>query len=278
MVDGVNRRQGGQWKAEEQGGESARDKGVPEIAMAVMESTGGVDLGVKVGSTSGRNLEPPSADSLHESHGPGKVTDPQPSSSALLPPMEQDTEPQQLQRPAAMARMVDTNQLHNGIPLVRPHPDPTVFNAKVPQHRFLPLGQAVDHVPSDAAGGGMQGLQGNGAMAGAARSNGSGVGRDGDVPGEGFRKDIRDLEELLSKLNPMAEEFVPSSVVNHRGPHVGTDGNVGSGYAHNMQHDAIGNGNSDGIGHGGRRVSLLNLLCIYELLSLLVSSSRTKTF
>ncbi|CAA7410710.1 unnamed protein product [Spirodela intermedia] len=149
--------------------------------------------------------------------------------------------------------MVDTNLSQDGIPLVRPHSDPTVFNAKVPQHRFLPLGQAVDHVPSDAAGTGTQGVQGNGAMAAAARSNSCGVGRDGDVPGEGFRKDIRDLEELLSKLNPMAEEFVPSSVVTHRGPHVGTDGNVGSGYADNMQHDTISNGNSDGIGHGGRR-------------------------
>lgn len=41
------------------------------------------------------------------------------------------------------------------------------------------------------------------------RSVGSSV---GDVSDEGFRKDMRDLAELLSKLNPMAEEFVPSSL------------------------------------------------------------------
>ncbi|KAI7738205.1 hypothetical protein M8C21_027158 [Ambrosia artemisiifolia] len=29
--------------------------------------------------------------------------------------------------------------------------------------------------------------------------------------GDGFKKEIRDLEEMLSKLNPMAEEFVPNN-------------------------------------------------------------------
>ncbi|XP_073140034.1 polyadenylate-binding protein-interacting protein 12-like [Henckelia pumila] len=33
-----------------------------------------------------------------------------------------------------------------------------------------------------------------------------------DDEGEGFKKEIRDLEEMLSKLNPMAEEFVPPSL------------------------------------------------------------------
>ncbi|KAL8233076.1 hypothetical protein R6Q57_002854 [Mikania cordata] len=37
------------------------------------------------------------------------------------------------------------------------------------------------------------------------------TGGDGDG-GDGFKKEIRDLEEMLSKLNPMAEEFIP----NHR--------------------------------------------------------------
>ncbi|XP_071929295.1 polyadenylate-binding protein-interacting protein 12-like [Coffea arabica] len=38
-----------------------------------------------------------------------------------------------------------------------------------------------------------------------------------DDGGEGFKREIRDLEEMLSKLNPMAEEFVPPSLaaVNH---------------------------------------------------------------
>lgn len=31
----------------------------------------------------------------------------------------------------------------------------------------------------------------------------------------GFKQDMRDLEELLSKLNPMAAEFVPPSQINH---------------------------------------------------------------
>lgn len=30
--------------------------------------------------------------------------------------------------------------------------------------------------------------------------------------GEGFKREMRDLEEMLSKLNPMAEEFVPPSL------------------------------------------------------------------
>ncbi|KAK9665168.1 hypothetical protein RND81_14G094900 [Saponaria officinalis] len=33
--------------------------------------------------------------------------------------------------------------------------------------------------------------------------------------GEGFKKEIRDLEEKLSKLNPMAKEFVPPSLSNY---------------------------------------------------------------
>lgn len=30
----------------------------------------------------------------------------------------------------------------------------------------------------------------------------------------GFKKEIRDLEEMLSKLNPMAEEFIPNNQRN----------------------------------------------------------------
>lgn len=33
-----------------------------------------------------------------------------------------------------------------------------------------------------------------------------------DDGGEGFKREMRDLEEMLSKLNPMAEEFVPPSL------------------------------------------------------------------
>lgn len=35
---------------------------------------------------------------------------------------------------------------------------------------------------------------------------------NGGGDGDGFKKEMRDLEELLSKLNPMAEEFVPPSL------------------------------------------------------------------
>ncbi|KAK4489794.1 hypothetical protein RD792_000435 [Penstemon davidsonii] len=41
----------------------------------------------------------------------------------------------------------------------------------------------------------------------------------GDDDGEGFKREMRDLEEMLSKLNPMAEEFVPPSLVGGGGHH-----------------------------------------------------------
>ncbi|KAL1813678.1 hypothetical protein ACET3Z_023743 [Daucus carota] len=41
---------------------------------------------------------------------------------------------------------------------------------------------------------------------------------DDDDGGEGFKKEMRDLQEMLSKLNPMAQEFVPPSFVNNYGP------------------------------------------------------------
>lgn len=48
-------------------------------------------------------------------------------------------------------------------------------------------------------------------------SNGNGVPQEkkmneNDDGGEGFKREMRDLEEMLSKLNPMAEEFVPPSL------------------------------------------------------------------
>ncbi|WJX40587.1 Poly(A) RNA polymerase cid13 [Trifolium repens] len=41
--------------------------------------------------------------------------------------------------------------------------------------------------------------------------------RNGENGGESFKREMRDLEELLSKLNPMAEEFVPPSLTNNQG-------------------------------------------------------------
>lgn len=67
--------------------------------------------------------------------------------------------------------------------------------------------------------------------------------------GEGFKRDMRDLEELLSKLNPMAEEFVPPSLANHGSP------GGGFGYTNNnfLLHNT-GTGIVNGNGSAGRRV------------------------
>ncbi|KAI3974988.1 hypothetical protein MKX01_005099 [Papaver californicum] len=56
---------------------------------------------------------------------------------------------------------------------------------------------------------------------------------------EGFKRDMRDLEELLSKLNPMAEEFVPPSLSNN--------GLAAGFYLNNFaMHSNNGNGNGNG--------------------------------
>lgn len=75
-------------------------------------------------------------------------------------------------------------------------------------------GDAVDRRPAAANAGGPT----RGSFPLTYQANG-GVGRKGggaavNGGGDGFRKEIRDLEELLSKLNPMAEEFVPPSLSN----------------------------------------------------------------
>lgn len=69
--------------------------------------------------------------------------------------------------------------------------------------------------------------------------------RENDGGGdEGFKRDIRDLEELLSKLNPMAEEFVPPSLVNgNNNFNYGLAGG-GYGFANNfLLNTDSGNGN-----------------------------------
>ncbi|GMH08831.1 hypothetical protein Nepgr_010671 [Nepenthes gracilis] len=77
------------------------------------------------------------------------------------------------------------------------------------------------------------------------RSDGVDYLRNGEN-GDGFKKDIRDLEEMLSKLNPMAEEFVPPSLVNYRF----LRGNNTIGYANSflMQPNS-----GNGTGYTGRR-------------------------
>lgn len=67
-------------------------------------------------------------------------------------------------------------------------------------------------------------------------------GGDGD---ETFKRDMRDLEDLLSKLNPMAEEFVPPSLANNHGYQIG----AGFGYAGNILMHINNSGNLNGL-HG----------------------------
>ncbi|BAT78908.1 hypothetical protein LR48_Vigan04g111600 [Vigna angularis] len=68
--------------------------------------------------------------------------------------------------------------------------------------------------------------------------NNDGYGMNEENGGESFKSDMRDLEELLSKLNPMAEEFVPHSVTNTLGylpgPGAGTGNGTGFGYPNNF--------------------------------------------
>ncbi|CAJ1974469.1 unnamed protein product [Sphenostylis stenocarpa] len=84
----------------------------------------------------------------------------------------------------------------------------------------------------------------------------------GENGGESFKRDMRDLEELLSKLNPMAKEFVPPSLTNTHGFLAGP--NAGFGYTNNfMLPNNFGNTNGqtnnrrrkNGYNPGKRRVN-----------------------
>jgi hypothetical protein len=62
--------------------------------------------------------------------------------------------------------------------------------------------------------------------------------------GESFKREMRDLEELLSKLNPMAEEFVPPSLVTNYQGYLAAGPNAGFGYPNNfMIQNNFGNAN-----------------------------------
>ncbi|GMN44312.1 hypothetical protein TIFTF001_013507 [Ficus carica] len=66
-------------------------------------------------------------------------------------------------------------------------------------------------------------------------------GNNGD---ESFKQDMRDLEYLLSKLNPMAEEFVPPSLGKIHGYPFG---GAGFGYAGNLSLPANNSANANGL-------------------------------
>ncbi|KAH9627134.1 hypothetical protein KSS87_011622 [Heliosperma pusillum] len=83
--------------------------------------------------------------------------------------------------------------------------------------------------------------------------------------GEGFKKEIRDLEEKLSKLNPMAKEFLPPSLSNNGSmngfgyvngyviqPNVNVVGNV-NGYT--GRRDCLIGQKKNGYGNGKRRMN-----------------------
>ncbi|KAA8533542.1 hypothetical protein F0562_031024 [Nyssa sinensis] len=90
------------------------------------------------------------------------------------------------------------------------------------------------------------GVQNNQMVANHHRANGVESRRNGDDSDEGFKREMRDLEEMLTKLklNPMAAEFVPPSLANHR-PVLSLDAHFG--YTNNFVMQAnsgIGNPNT----------------------------------
>ncbi|AES72612.1 putative ataxin-2, nucleotide-binding alpha-beta plait domain-containing protein [Medicago truncatula] len=72
--------------------------------------------------------------------------------------------------------------------------------------------------------------------------------------GESFKREMRDLEELLSKLNPMAEEFVPPSLVTNYHGYLAAGPNAGFGYPNNnfMLQNNFGNANANATANNGQ--------------------------
>ncbi|XP_019433501.1 PREDICTED: polyadenylate-binding protein-interacting protein 12-like isoform X1 [Lupinus angustifolius] len=99
-------------------------------------------------------------------------------------------------------------------------------------------------------------------------NNGYG-GVNGENGEESFKKDMRDLEDFLSKLNPMAEEFVPLSLTNNLG-YLAGPGAAGFGYPNNFlfpnnygnvngqnnRRRKNGNGNNQGKRRVGNKVDM----------------------
>lgn len=160
--------------------------------MAVVEN-GGVDLGISVGS-SNRNFD------------------------AAAPEQNVSGDQEHLVR----ARMVDPSlhQNNNGNgPILRPHDQGLYMKvqqfqergAAPPAHVSSHKAQvaSVQHNLDRSQKIGVQNMQ-VGPVAAQHRSNGGHLQRNGDSG-----VDMRELQELFSKLNPMAEEFVPPSLANN---------------------------------------------------------------
>lgn len=112
-------------------------------------------------------------------------------------------------------------QNNNGVPALRPN-DQTLY-MKVQQFQqqqeianHKPQTGSVQNSVDQGSKIGMQNLQMGTVPSqhGHHRSNGGELQMNGDG-GENFNRDMRDLEELFSKLNPLAEEFVPPSLANN---------------------------------------------------------------
>ncbi|CAL9119773.1 unnamed protein product [Musa acuminata var. zebrina] len=116
-----------------------------------------------------------------------------------------------------------------GLTVLRSHPDASdAFHAK-------PL-RAQDPTRDGSSS----------ASAAAPRPNGVAPG------GEGFKREMRDLVDFLSKLNPMAEEFVPPSLAGMGNSYGSSGGGSGEFFANDSDmSDGVGNGGAVGI--GGRR-------------------------
>lgn len=103
--------------------------------------------------------------------------------------------------------------LTNGVFTHQQHPE------RVPSSMTVPNGNYSYNTQMHANGVNNDGYGMNGVMSG---ENG----------GDSFKREMRDLEELLSKLNPMAEEFVPPSLTNTHGFLAGP--NTGFGFTNNF--------------------------------------------
>ncbi|XP_058104989.1 polyadenylate-binding protein-interacting protein 11-like isoform X2 [Magnolia sinica] len=179
--------------------------------MAVVDNAG-IDRAMNVGSSS-RNFEA----AAPNAHGPADVDQPKP------------------------------NHLGGGVRIVDPNMHPSFHMVQQLQQLATPPAHVSNHKPQQVQQQNIeQGMQQVDAVA---RSNGVDLQRNGEVGGKGFKQDMRALEELLSKLNPMAEEFVPPSLVGHG--HVSVGGLYSNGFA--MMHPNGANGVGPGNVNNGRR-------------------------
>ncbi|XP_062102020.1 polyadenylate-binding protein-interacting protein 11-like [Humulus lupulus] len=80
------------------------------------------------------------------------------------------------------------------------------------------------------------------------QSNGGDLQMNEDRDGESFNRDMRELRELFSKLNPMVEEFVPPSLANNPGLNGGFNNGFGL-----LLNNNNGNRNGNANGFNARR-------------------------